>query len=468
MTLTADSARAAFDRLTRTDPPVHTTVLFDTACVLGGSIAGLLAARVLADHARTVLVIERDDVNTQGNPRAGVPQDRQGHVLLPGGLAQIERWLPGFTREAQDSGSVLVTPDRQAVYLSGQQTLPARNSLLAGTRPFLESQIRSRILTLPNVSTLSAQVTGLEFGDGVVRAVRYVADGDEHVTDADFVVDAMGRASKMSDWVEQADFQRPELHRLRTDINYATAQFERSEDAAELPLGTTLARFADPTTQDGLSLAGTVSVEGDQWMVLLSAYQPDRPPSTPEAFRAVCAKLPATFGHATSGLLTSGIQTYRQADSRRRDFTGLDRFPARLVSVGDAVASFNPVHGQGMSSAALHASCLSEYLVGAQSLNRAATEFFELQAVVTDAAWSLSAGDDAARLDALQGNEVPKDVARQRWAVEQIVQATFVDQTVADAFNAVTFMLAHPSILAEPALIERVRAANGRCIRPAR
>ena len=87
---------------------------------------------------------------------------------------------------------------------------------------------------------------------------------------------------------------------------------------------------------------------------------------------------------------------------------------------------------------------------------------------MTDAAWSLSAGDDAARLDALQGNEVPKDVARQRWAVEQIVQATFVDQTVADAFNAVTFMLAHPSILAEPALIERVRAANGRCIRPAR
>jgi heterodisulfide reductase subunit A-like polyferredoxin len=68
MTLTADSARAVFDRLTRTDPPVHTTVLFDTACVLGGSIAGLLAARVLADHARTVLVIERDDVNTQGNP----------------------------------------------------------------------------------------------------------------------------------------------------------------------------------------------------------------------------------------------------------------------------------------------------------------------------------------------------------------------------------------------------------------
>jgi heterodisulfide reductase subunit A-like polyferredoxin len=78
---------AAFDKLTRVDLPERTPVLFDTACVLGGSIAGLLAARVLADHARTVLIIERDQVNVDGLPRAGVPQDCQGHGLLPGGLA---------------------------------------------------------------------------------------------------------------------------------------------------------------------------------------------------------------------------------------------------------------------------------------------------------------------------------------------------------------------------------------------
>jgi 2-polyprenyl-6-methoxyphenol hydroxylase-like FAD-dependent oxidoreductase len=424
MTLSADSDRAVFDRLTRTDLPARTSVLFDTACVLGGSIAGLLAARVLADHARTVLIIERDEVNTEGRPRAGVPQDRQGHVLLPGGRAQIERWLPGFTCEAQDCGAVLVGPDRQAVYLGDQQQMPIReNSILTGTRPFLESRIRCRVLALPNVSTLSGQATGLAFRDEAVHAVHYVVDGAEHVVKIDFVVDAMGRSSKASEWVERAGFQRPQLHRLRTDINYATALFERSENLGEQPL-TTLAQPAGPSTPDGLALAGAVAVEDNQWMVLLMAYEPDRPPTSIERFRATCAKLPPVFGHAVRGPLTREILTYRQADSRRRDFAGLTRFPARLTSVGDAVASFNPIHGQGISSAAMHASCLSEYLVSAPSLGRAATEFFDLQAVVTDAAWTHSAGADAARLDALHGVEVSEDVARQRWAMEQLAQAT--------------------------------------------
>ncbi len=463
MTLTTDSPRAVFDRLTRTDPPVHTPVLFDTACVLGGSIAGLLAARVLADHARTVLIIERDDVNTEGRPRSGVPQDRQGHALLPGGRAQIERWLPGITREAQDLGGALVRPDQQAVYLGDQQQMRSRETpLLAGTRPFLESRIRSRVLALPNVSTLSAQAAGLEFRDDAVRAVRYAADGDEKVIDVDFVVDAMGRSSKLSDWVEQAGYQRPHLERLRTNINYATALFERQQHAGELPLATALARFGGPSAPDGLCVAGALPVEDNQWLVMLMAYEPDRPPASIEAFRSTCAKLPSIFGHAARGKVTREIETYRQADSRRRDFTGLARFPARLVSVGDAVASFNPIHGQGISSASLHASCLSDYLVAAPQLDRAATEFFDLQSVVTDAAWMMSAGDDAARLDAVEGNEIPEDVALQRSALEQVLEATLVEQTVAEAFTAVTYMLAHPASLAEPALIERAVAVNQR------
>lgn len=156
--------------------------------------------------------------------------------------------------------------------------------------------------------------------------------------------------------------------------------------------------------------------------------------------------------------------TYRQADSRRRDFTVLEHYPARLVSVGDAVASFNPIYGQGMSSAALHASCLSDYLVNNPQPQRMAMEFFEMQAVVTDAAWALSAGADAARLDALQGGEVSTELQQQRWAMNQVVQATLTDQTITDAFAAVSFLLAHPSILAEPDLLQRAVAANERTL----
>ena len=162
------------------------------------------------------------------------------------------------------------------------------------------------------------------------------------------------------------------------------------------------------------------------------AYEPDRPPTSIEAVRSTCAKLSPVLRHAVSGPVTREIQTYRQADSRRRDFTELARFPARLVSVGDAVASFNPIHGQGISSAALHTSCLSEYLVDAPQLTRAATEFFDLQTVVTDTAWTMSAGDDATRLDAIEGIDVPEDVARQRWTLEQVLQATLIDPSIAE------------------------------------
>jgi 2-polyprenyl-6-methoxyphenol hydroxylase-like FAD-dependent oxidoreductase len=120
--IVASSATAAFARLVEARPPERRVISFDTACVLGGSLAGLLAARVLADHARRVVVIERDAVNIDGRSRAGVPQDRQVHVLLPGGRQWLERWLPGLTRDLQDHGAALSGP----VSSSSTQTAAAR------------------------------------------------------------------------------------------------------------------------------------------------------------------------------------------------------------------------------------------------------------------------------------------------------------------------------------------------------
>src|ERR1700691_1137816 len=99
-----EPAITMFKRLVEAEPPEQPAVLFETACVLGGSIAGLLAARVLADHARQVVVVERDVVSVTGQSRAGVPQDQQVHTLLPGGLYWLERWLPGLTEEMRDGG----------------------------------------------------------------------------------------------------------------------------------------------------------------------------------------------------------------------------------------------------------------------------------------------------------------------------------------------------------------------------
>jgi 2-polyprenyl-6-methoxyphenol hydroxylase-like FAD-dependent oxidoreductase len=195
------------------------------------------------------------------------------------------------------------------------------------------------------------------------------------------------------------------------------------------------------------------AVENGQWQVLLAGYGDNRPGRTREDFSAASAQLPPIFGEVARGELVDEIQTYHQADSRRRNFTRLQHFPARLISVGDAVASFNPIYGQGMSSAALHASCLSQYLRGHPDLGLPAGEFFALQQVVIDAAWDISTAADAARLGGPQKR--PAKVRLQRWIMNQILTAAVADEKIATKFNAVAYMTAHPTSLATPGTVLR-------------
>ena len=457
-----ESVISVFDALVTAAPPIHRNILFDTACVIGGSVAGLLAARVLSDYADRVVIIERDDVATGYRTRKGTPHDQQVHTLLPAGQHWIERWLPGFTEEAQDLGAIASTTDTTLMAIDGHRQANSgskEHMLLLASRPFLESRIRARVLALPNVSLLQARATGLRYRDAAVDGVEYTGDTASGVLDAGFVVDAAGRSSRVSDWVGGSGFQTPRSERLAAPINYATALFERPVRADDLPVAAVLDLFTPGAATEGVAVAAANAVEHDQWLVMLMGYGEDRPGRTMEAFRAICATLPP-LDEFTRGAVTRDVVTYHQQESRRRHFTGLSRYPARLVSVGDAVASFNPVYGQGMSSAALHASCLSEYLAGAPDLTGPATEFFDLQGVVVDAAWAISAGSDAARLDAVTGAEVPEDLARQRLAQQRVIAAGLVDPVVARAFNNVSYMLRHPATLADPALMERVDAVG--------
>jgi 2-polyprenyl-6-methoxyphenol hydroxylase-like FAD-dependent oxidoreductase len=460
---------AEFDRLNQAAPGASATVMFDTACVLGGSMAGLFAARVLAGYAKRVVVIELDEAREAGRPRAGVPQDRHVHTLLPAGRYWLERWLPGITREIEAGGGVLAHPDQAETYLEARpQVRTGEHSLLLASRPFLESRVRARVLGLPNVSLLRSRATGLEYRGNEVAGVRCARDGVTEVIQADIVVDAMGRASKLSDWLRADGYDSPPMQRLPSAINYATALFRRRLGPQDLELTCSIARFGPPYPADGVAVAAVNAIEGDRWMVMLAGYDEARPGRNLDDFRAACAKLPPLFPEAASDVLLGEIETYHQAESRRRDYGAVEHYPARLVSVGDAVASFNPIYGQGMSSAALHAACLSEFLGSGPSLHEPATGFFARQDVVVDAAWSVSAGSDAARLDAMSGADVPEEVRHQRRVMDQILRATLVSADVCRAFENVAFMLAHPGTLASPELAELALSANQQVAWPQR
>ncbi|WP_097321713.1 hypothetical protein [Paractinoplanes atraurantiacus] len=392
-----------FDRLSSVQRPMVTSRRLRHAVVLGGSIAGLLAARVLADHAEEVVVVE--------GRTGGVPQATQIHTLLPGGQAQIERWFPGFTEQAVAAGAVLSQPHEVERWANDVRAVDTPNSvLLTQSRDLLEAVLRRRTFATGNVRSVAASATGLTYENGRVTGVLA-----GRTLPADFVVDAMGRGSGLAGWLERDGWESPKLERKRIDVNYATARFAR---AGSTTTGVAVARYSPGYPKR--TQAAASAIEDGQWMLMLATYGAERPPRDLDGFLARCADLPPVFGRIAAEEPIGDIKPYGMPDARRLRYDRLRRHPAGLVSVGDAVASFDPIYGQGMTSAALHASCLSEYLCGPAT---STGTFFDLQKVIVDATWEFP---------------VPPEIAR----------AAVVDEWVGTRFNDVTFMLAHPATLA--------------------
>jgi 2-polyprenyl-6-methoxyphenol hydroxylase-like FAD-dependent oxidoreductase len=472
------SAAQRFAAITSSAAPSGQRVMFGRVIVLGGSVAGLMAARVLSDHAREVLIVERDDLAALDvpdeeiakdpvgavGPRPGVPQGSQVHALLPSGQIQLERWFPGFVDAALTAGAVNPPPAAGRFYIDGElrQDPPSGQDMqgLISSRPFLEALLRHRVLALPNVRTLHGRVDGLTIADGAVTGVRYVPAGADEVVEepADFVADGTGRSSRLGDWIEGYGFPRPPMQRMGIKLNYATAFYRRPADAE---VWTTIS-IDNPGPGKVARIAGFTPVEGDRWTMLVAGYNDDRPSRDPADYERRCTEdFPSEFGHvATTAERTSDVITYHQADSRRRDYHRLDRFPARLIAAGDAVASFNPVYGQGMTSAMLHASCLSEYLRGNPDLSKPALSYFADVRVVVDAAWQVSTLSDLA-LPHVDG-PYPRGYKFIQWASGLVFKASMRDNKINGIVARVTTMLAHPSELSRPGVVFRALTAGAR------
>ncbi|HEY4022390.1 MAG TPA: FAD-dependent monooxygenase [Pseudonocardiaceae bacterium] len=455
------SPSALFAQISSTEPPGPGGARLRRAVVLGASMAGLMAARVLSDHADEVLIIERDGTESDGTPRPGVPQGTQVHALLSAGAAQLDRWFPGFSADAVANGCVVPPKDgsRGRMYIDGKERLsPSQPDLpaLICTRPYLEFMVRERTLAVANIKLVAGRAEGLVFDGQAVRGARYVpADAQESVTEsADLVVDAMGRSSKLSEWLEENGWPRPPMRRMPIKLNYATALFKRDEAITDVWTSVATAS-ANPKTGARALVGGFLLVEGDRTIMLIAGYDQVRPGRDLDDYKTRCRKdFPAVYGDiAEQGQIIGDVITYHQADSRRRDFDELDRFPAGLVAAGDAVASFNPVYGQGMTSAMLHASCLSAYLHENPSPAQPAKSYFDRVRVIVDVAWQLSTFADLS-LPHVNG-PYPRGYKLLRWFTGVVFRAAAVDPEINEAMARTTQLMMHPNSLAKPRLLFR-------------
>ena len=429
------------------------------AVVIGGSLGGLLTARALLDAYERVTVIERDALPQGLEGRRAVPQGRHAHALLPHGQACLEALLPGLCDALVTGGAASCDAlGEMRFILGGRQFARAptgQRSILAG-RPFIEGHVRRRVRALPGVTVIdrcdAAGLTTSSDGAHVtgVRILRRADGSAEEVLPADLVVAATGRAARVPAWLEAMGYPRPQEQRLHVDVAYASRHLR-------LPSGALSGdRFvlvgARPELPRTLFL---FAQEEDRWILSLGGYGPEhRPPGDLAGHLAFAAAVapPDVFEAIAAAEPLGPISTHRFPDSIRRRYDRLRRFPHGLLVTGDAVCSFNPTYGQGMTVAAAEAVALRDCLAaGERDLAR---RYFRAAAPTVDHAWTLSTGADLS-LPIVQARR-PLPVRGVNAYLRRLRAVAEHDGEVAAAFIGVVGMRATPPTLMRPRIAARV------------
>ncbi|MEA2195406.1 MAG: hypothetical protein QOG42_1840 [Solirubrobacteraceae bacterium] len=428
------------------------------AIVIGASMAGLLAARVLSDSYDRVTVLDRDRLpeGVTENRRA-VPQGRHAHGLQLGGQAALEELLPGFCDETMDEGAPSLRPGLEMRFkLAGHdiaRTAVGTDGSVA-SRPLLEGIVRRRVRAIENVTVRDhCGVVDLLSCDGRVTGVRAQdrAPGSAP-TDlrADLVVAASGRGGKVAKWLEAMGYDGPAEERVDVDIMYASRNLRMRPGA--LGDDKIILDAAYPGRPRGVAM---LADENGTWNVTLYGYgEDDRPPTDPEGFKAFAATVtdPDVAAAIAQAEPANEIATHGYPASVRRRYDTLRRFPEGLLVMGDAMCSFNPIYGQGMTVAALEAVALREVL--RQGDARLAKRFFKAARGPVDHAWKLSTGGDLALPEIEQAAPLPDRVVNRY--MERLVATAAHDELVARTFFEVTGMLRPPTALLAPAIARRV------------
>ncbi len=432
-------------------------VVGQRAVVLGGGMAGLLAARVLADAYAEVLVVDRDQLTGITTARRGVPQGRHVHGLLARGQQILEELFPGFTRGATDAGIPTGDLGELRWYFNGQRLQPANTGLIcvSATRPVLESHVRTRVAALPNVQFLEQHdIVGLVLSEDRSRVTGVRVHGKasgvaEEVIDADLVVDVSGRGSRTPTWLEEFGYQRPTEDRIKIDLTYTTGHF-RLADESILNGDLSINPVSTPSHPRGAFFS---RIEGGRCIVSLTGVLGDSAPTDPQGFLAWTRTLPVPdiYDVLKDADLLGDAASFHYPTSVRRRYERLDRFPDRFLVLGDAACSFNPVYGQGMTVAALEALTLREHL------GRGVPEplpFFQDIAGVIDVPWDISAGSDLS-FPGVEGERSPEVLMANEFTAKLHAAAT-VDGVVTRTFMRVAGLVDPPQALMSPDMVERV------------
>jgi 2-polyprenyl-6-methoxyphenol hydroxylase-like FAD-dependent oxidoreductase len=433
------------------------------AVVLGGSLAGLLAARVLADHFDRVTVIERDAYPETTAARKGIPQANHVHGLLVRGREILEELFPGVQDEMIAAGAPVVDIANEIAWFTPAGwgvRFPSELMVLAFTRPLLDLHVRRRLAKNPRVRILDNTDVVRLIPDsktnhlaGVLICPR-ASETDRRVAKelrADLVLDATGRASRAPRWLQDLDYEPPEEIVIDAHLAYASRLYRIPEDFD----GGWQCAYVQAAPPDQKRGAILFKVEGNRWLVTLIGRAGNTPPGDEAGFLEFARSLRVStiFDAIRSAEPLTPIKTHRATQNRLRRYERAKNLPHNFLLLGDVVCVFNPVYGQGMTTAALAAMTLRQCL--RETNANLSRRFQKRLAKVNAAPWLLATGEDYRYRETVGGSPTLMTRFMHRYMDHVVQLATHsvpVRKVLLLAFN----MLVPPTALFHPKVSSRV------------
>jgi len=437
------------------------------AIVIGASMAGLLAGRVLSDHFEQVTIVERDQLSQEVQARKGVPQGRHVHILLSRGASVMRELFPDlFTALMQDGTIPIDTVADFHWYNFGawKARFTSGITFYCQSRPFLEGHVRQQLATRDNIRFLDeCDVTGLCANQGATRVtgvqVRYREEEQrEEMLSADLVVDASGRGSRTPQWLTSLGYNQVEETTIKVDVGYATRIYRQPEPSRfERKV---LGIYSTPPV--GKRAGVLAPIEEQRWIVTLMGWVRDYPPDDEAGFLAFARSLPQPdlYEAIKDAEPLAPVAIHKFPANRRRHYERLARFPEGFVALGDAVCSFNPVYGQGMTAAALEAEVLNTLLYQqrkhrpAGDIGGISRRFQKKITKIVNTFWLLAASEDFRHPEA-QGKR-PAGLSLLNSYSLRIQKRTSVDPAVTLLFYQVLQALKPPTALFSPRMLAKV------------
>lgn len=435
------------------------------AVVVGGSIAGLASARALSDHFDEVIVLERDRHPDGPVPRRSTPQAQHVHLVLEAAVRVLRAMFPGIVEEIQRDGGLLVDiAEATAFYQYGgwKPRFSAGIESIVCTRPFVEHHVRRRVEAIPNVrvrhdTEVEALLTnGSQTRVTGVRLKKGKADekASEETLDADLVVDAAGRGTRVPRWLEALGYGAPVAERVGVDLAYTSRLYEPPPGAfgRDWHLLIIYARASQ-----GLRSGFISSVEGGRWLVSLNGYFGDHAPVDDEGFLAFARSLPQPqLYNAIKDARPLGPPVkYKISYSRRFHYEKMPRFPERLLVMGDAICSFNPIYGQGMTVSFVCAHRLAQGLDALAreggSLDGFLRPFQKKLNDIVAVPWLLSTTLDLSHPQTT--GRRPPGLAALVWALSNVIDLTSQNEKACQIFYEMLHMRRGPEALLHPQLL---------------